>query len=417
MSHLQWYPGHEHLLTDIVRAENCHLYDSRGRRYVDLESGVWCASVGHGNPRVVRLIGDQASQIAHNGFVYSTPLVEEAAQDILSLLGFGERGRCVFLCSGSEAVEYGVRVARSLSDRPLFMTMADSYFGAYGSASIKNENEWFCFDWFGCAGRPASCAPGGGSGAPLSGGCNEEGCSERCEHWARIPFEKIGGFLLEPGSSSGLVRFPPPGLIRSIARRIKDEGGLFLVNEVTTGIGRTGRWFGFQHYGIEPDIVAVGKGIGNGYPISAACFGPAAVERLGDRPVRYAQSHQNDPLGAAVAREVVRIIREEGLIEKSGEIAALLAAGLDGIKARTGRIREIRARGLMVAIELEDDPETSLTIRTHRELVRRGFIVGRRPGVSVLRLDPSLTIDRKDIEEFLATFEDVLLYGGGGPHR
>ena len=85
------------------------------------------------------------------------------------------------------------------------------------------------------------------------------------------------------------------------------------MNEVTTGVGRTGRWFGYQHYGLAPDIVAIGKGIGNGYPVSVTAFAPRAVDRLGGRPIKYAQSHQNDPLGAGVAREVIRVIREDGL--------------------------------------------------------------------------------------------------------
>jgi len=274
--------------------------------------------------------------------------------------------------------------------------MADSYFGAYGSAMKRREDEWFSFDWSGCAGCPDS-----------------EACGDGCRRWAAVPFDRIGGFLLEPGSSSGLVRFPPEKLIRNIVAAVRESDGLVLVNEVTTGIGRTGTWFGYQHYGISPDVISMGKGIGNGYPVAVAAFAPGVMERLGGRPVVYAQSHQNDPLGAAVAREVVRTIRDEGLIERGRRMAAFLLAGLERIRERTGRIREIRARGSMVGLELEDDPNTSLTIRTHRELVRRGFVLGRRPGTTVLRLDPALTIDREDIERFLETLEDVLRDGSG----
>jgi 4-aminobutyrate aminotransferase-like enzyme len=113
MSSLFWYPGHERILDDIVRAENCDLYDSAGKRYVDLESGVWCGSIGHGHPRVTRIVAEQLTRVAHTGFNYSSLLVEEAAGEVLALLGF-EGGKCVFLCSGSDAVEYGVRVAQTL---------------------------------------------------------------------------------------------------------------------------------------------------------------------------------------------------------------------------------------------------------------------------------------------------------------
>jgi acetylornithine aminotransferase len=387
---LLWYPGHELLLADIVRAEGCHVFDARGRRYLDLEAGIWCTSIGHGHPRILRVLNEQAARIAHAGFNYTTAIVRDAAQEILSLLGF-DGGRCVFLCSGSEAVEYGVRLAQSVLDRPLLMTMSDSYFGAYGSASRRDESEWFSFDWEACA----DCPHAGDA-------------DERCEHWAAIPFDRVGGFLFEPGSSSGLVRFPPRRLVRSIARRVQADGGLVLVNEVTTGIGRTGAWFGYQHYDLTPDVVALGKGIGNGYPVSVAAFDREATDRLGDRPVRYAQSHQNDPLGAAIAREVVRVIREEGLIERCREMGALLASGLEAVRARVRRIKAVRARGLMMAVELDDEPGAPFTARVHRELVHRGHIVARRPGRNVLRLDPPLTIESADIDGFLEAFEAAL---------
>jgi acetylornithine aminotransferase len=189
---------------------------------------------------------------------------------------------------------------------------------------------------------------------------------------------------------------------------VRESGGFVLVNEVTTGIGRTGKWFGHQHYGLVPDIVAAGKGIGNGYPVSVAAFGRRVVDRLGEKPVTYAQSHQNDPLGAAVAREVVRVIREESLIERGVEIGEVLVTGLERIWKSTDRIREVRARGAMIAIELADDDAASFTAGIHRELVRRGFIVGKRPGAPVLRLDPALTIEKADIEGFLAALEAAL---------
>ena len=200
MSRLLWYPGHELILEDIVRAENCSLFDSGGKRYVDLESGVWCTSIGHAHPRILRVLAEQPARIAHTGFGYTSAVVEEAAREILSLLGF-DGGKCVFLCSGSEAVEYGVRVAQMLAERPLLLTMTDSYFGAYGSASTKRGDEWYCFDWLGCP----NCPP-------------ERGCDEHCERWAAIPFDRIGGFLFEPGSSSGLVRFPPEPLVERPSR-------------------------------------------------------------------------------------------------------------------------------------------------------------------------------------------------------
>lgn len=397
MSRLVWLPGHEVLVPDVVRADNGSLFDAGGGRYVDLESGVWCASIGHGHPRIVRILAEQPARIAHAGFNYSSALTEAAAGEILSLLGF-DGGRCVFLCSGSEAVEYGVRVAQSVLEKPLLLTMTDSYFGAYGSANRKDLDEWFLYDWLDC---------------PACGGR----CGGGCRRFAAIPWSRIGGFLFEPGSSSGLVRFPPEELIRRIVDRVREGGGLVLVNEVTTGVGRTGEWFGFRHYGITPDAVALGKGVGNGYPVSVAAFAPGVIERLGGGPVKYAQSHQNDPLGATVAREVLRVIDEEGLVERGAELGARLIQGLEEIRYRSGRIREVRGRGLMIAVEFDDDPETGFTIAAHRELARRGYLVGRRAGFPVFRLDPPLTVEESDLGAFLDVFEEVVTEGGAPLHR
>jgi acetylornithine aminotransferase len=390
MAQIIWYPGHDVLLKDVVRAEDCYLYDSNGKRYVDLESGVWCTSIGHGHPRILKALSEQAAEITHNGFIYSSPVVEGAAREFLALLGF-DGGNLVFLCSGSEAVEYGVRVTRMITERPLLMTMADSYFGAYGSAWRRDESEWFSFDWIPCTACP-----------------DDRSCNNACKHRAAIPFDRIGGFLFEPGSSSGLVRFPPVKLIRSIVAEVHGAGGLVQVNEVTTGIARTGRWFGYQHYDISPDIASLGKGVGNGYPISVTAFAPGVIDRLGGREIMYAQSHQNDPLGAAVAREVIRVIGEDGLIARAGEIGEVLIRGLEAIKTRTRRIREVRGRGLLVAIEMEDGPEETLTKKTLPDMLDRGFVLAHRSGYGILRVDPPLTIAQRDIEAFLKTFEEVL---------
>jgi acetylornithine aminotransferase len=392
---LFWYPGHELVLPRIVRAENCHLFDDQGKRYVDLESGVWCTALGHRHPRIRGILLKQFDRIAHSGFGYSCEVVARAAEDLLALLDF-IGGRCVFLCSGSEAVEFAVRTARMAMPRPRMLTFADSYFGAYGSAHSKAPEEWVLFDWLPCG----DCPP-------------ERTCDAACERWALIPFDSIGGFLFEPGSSGGLVRCAPPKLIDSIVTAVRAQGGLVAVNEVTTGMGRTGAWFGHHHYHLVPDIVALGKGIGNGYPVSAAAVAPQVLAVIGDREIAFAQSHQNDPLGAAVVREVIAIIQEADLIQRGRRIGARLQEGLEAIRERTGRIAAIRSRGVMLAVELKDAPRTGRIARIHRDLAHRGYLVGRRPGRSVFRIDPALTIARQDVEGFLTALEAVLAGDNG----
>lgn len=385
MKHIIWSVGHNLDLKDIVKAENCHLYDSKGNKYIDLESGVWCTSVGHCNPRVNNIIQSQINKICHSGFCYCNPIIEKTAQKILEVTSLNE-GKCEFICSGSEAIEYGMRVAKAITDKPLTLTFADSYFGAYGEASKRNNENWHIYNWIDC-----SCKT------------NQDGCTGECSEFDKIPFEQIGIFLFEPGSSSGLVRFPSVKLITKIIKKVKDNNGIIIINEITTGIGRTGKWFGYQHYNIEPDIVAIGKGVGNGYPVSITVISNSIARILKSKQYLYFQSHQNDPLGASIAYEVIQTIADEKLVERSKKLGNIILNYLNGIKVTNSLIKEVRGRGLMIAIEL-----TKHTELIRKELLRHGFIVVKRSGGEVLRMDPALTINEQDINLFLDTFKQII---------
>jgi len=377
--------GHLLKAGNIADSGNCYLYDTNGKRFVDLESGVWCTCLGHNNKRINAAITKQINKITHTGFCYCNPVIEETAKKILEI-NHMEGGKCEFLCSGSEAVEYGMRIARLLSGKPLALAFSDSYFGSYGDAAIKGDDKWFVYDRLNC-----SCAQDG------------NGCTGECDRFGNIPFSKIGIFLLEPGSSSGLVRFPHSRLIGKIAERIKENGGLIMSNEITTGIGRTGKWFGYQHYSLQPDIVAMGKGLGNGYPVSATAVSKAIADKLLLSDFHYSQSHQNDPLGAVVAGEVIDIIRENDLIWESAEKGNYLKENLLALKEESPLIREVRGKGMMLAVEL-----TGHATHVYDALLDQGFIVARRPNAEVLRLDPALTIEKETLDQFLLALREIL---------
>lgn len=385
MKHIIWSIGHELLLKDIVKADNCHLFDSKGNKYIDLESGVWCTSVGHCHPRINQVIQSQIGKISHSGFCYGNPVIEKTARKILEITNLDE-GKCEFLCSGSEAVEYGMRVAKTVTGKPLTLTFSDSYFGAYGEASNRDNERWHLYNRLEC-----SCNSKG------------DGCTGECSEFDNIPFEQIGIFLFEPGSSSGLVRFPAQKLIDRIIKRIKSDKGIIIINEITTGIGRTGKWFGFQHYDIEPDIVVIGKGVGNGYPVSITAISIRVAESLDGKHFLYAQSHQNDPLGACVAKEVIETIEDENLIERSEKLGKTIVNRLKNLQDPNSIIKDIRGRGLMIAIEL-----TRFADIVHRELLNEGFILTKRSGAEVLRMDPALTIKEHDIDSFIESFEKII---------
>ncbi len=391
MDHVYWCLGHALLNEKIVKADNEFLFDLDGNRYLDLVSGVWCTSLGHNHPAVATAIGKRLDSIIHTGFCYVDPIIETAAAKIFGILEMAD-GKAVFLTSGSEAVEFGVRVAQAICEKPYLLMLSDSYFGAYGSASKKSPEEWAFFDWLSCR----SCA-------------NFESCDPDCPKINALPFEKIGGMLFEPGSSSGAVRFIPKSILSNLVRKIRENDGFVIANEITTGIGRTGRWFGFQHYDLKPDIVAMGKGLGNGYPVSVTAINRRAVERLERLPFKYAQSHQYDPLGAEVALAVLRTIEEEKLVERSQKTGNSILQRLQKMKEKSRAIKEVRGRGMMIAIELEKDPSgRSVAEQLYHELYARKIILSLRSGYEALRLDPCLTIHKESVETFLKTFEELL---------
>ena len=390
MQHIFNSSGYNVLNSQMVRAEDCYLFDVENNRYVDFESGVWCTALGHNHPRVNQAISRQMAEISHLGYRYFAPIVEKAAARVVEKVGLPE-GKCIFLSSGSEAVEFEVQIARRLTEQPLLLTLSNSYLAAYGSAGKRCGEEWYLFDWKACI------------------ACQAEGeCYHECQYLRQIPFSRIGGLVFEPGNSSGRVQLPPGQLVTTLARMIKEQAGLILVDEVTTGFGRTGTWFGFEHYDLKPDMVAMAKGIGNGYPVSAVAMSAEIAQKLEESQFRYAQSHQNDAWGCAIALEVINVIEDEGLIARSKQLGQEFLSRLMELQHRFKVIKEVRGRGLMIVLEFLGDENAFSLEKVHRALFQRGFLVGFVPPANLLRFYPPLTLQEKDMVGMVEALAEIL---------
>ena len=381
MEHVFFCTGHELKIPNIVRSEGVYLYDEKAKRYMDLQSGVWCTSIGHNNSEINHAIKRQMDILMHAGFCYSNEIIEKSAKSILDIAGF-RNGKSVFLCSGSEAIEISRQIAKHLTGKNVSLALQDSYLGAYSSLIDKSRN-WHLLDWEKCK----TCS-------------DTENCSLSCEVFQNIP-EDLSDFTFEPGSSSGFVRFPPKAMIKNVVHIVRGQDGKIIVNEVTTGIGRTGKWFGHQHYDITPDLIAVGKGIGNGYPVSVALISEPAIRELELTPFHYSQSHQNDPLGASIAYHVIRYIEENGLLMKAVSNGDYLLDQLTSL-VDGDLLLEVRGRGLMHAIDLKN-PRIANSF--YQCLIDQGYIVGNR-GTS-FRVDPPLTIARSELDQFIAVLSET----------
>jgi len=221
---------------------------------------------------------------------------------------------------------------------------------------------------------------------------------------SKFNFQEIAAFVFEPGNSWGLIKYPSNDFINSIASAVKQDGGLLIANEVTTGFGRTGKWFGFQHYDYKPDIVSIGKGLGNGYPISGVSITNEVSDLFDKTPFRYAQSHQNDPLGCAVGLEVINIFDQDGMIEQSFSKGQYFKEQLIQLKAKhPSAIKDIRARGLMIALEL--DPSVNAE-SIYLQLMDNGLLVGQKE--NVLRFMPPLVIEELHIDKLVGMIDQLL---------
>ncbi len=373
---------YELAIKNIVKSEGCYLYDDTGKRYMDLESGVWCTAIGHNHPAVSRAIARQLGVISHVGYRYSCDVVEQAAEAVLDVLQL-PKGKCVFLSSGSEAVEFAVQVAKRIQgeDKPYTLYIKNHFLSSYGQSAQRPHTDWIGID------------------VSLTNPQWEQEVEQ-------LPFDQIGTVVFEPGNASGLVKCPPKERIATLASRVKENGGLLVVDEVTTGIGRTGKWFGFEHYGLSPDMVACGKGIGNGYPVSCIAMGDAIAERLLATGFRYAQSHQNDPLGCAVVLAVLDEIKKDNLIENAAQMGSYFAQQLRDLSGCIDNILQIRGVGLMIAVQLK--PNVPIE-HIHQCLLDHGYILGMNVPNAVLRIYPPLMITRQMIDAFIHDFIMVLV--------
>jgi acetylornithine/N-succinyldiaminopimelate aminotransferase len=390
MSHVLECSGYSIVKNDIFKTKDCYLYDSQKRKYIDFEAGVWCTSLGHSNDKINHVIKEQVDRIIHLGFRYTNDIVEKAALKVLETTTFNE-GKCIFLSSGSEAVEFGVQIARLITKKTLLMTLSGSYLSAYGSSGKKSNKEWYIFDWEKCM----SCT-------------YKKYCNPECPLLKKIPFEKIGGFVFESGCAGGLIKFPPMQLVRAFETGIKLNRGLIVVDEVTTGMGRTGTWYGFEHYNMHPDIISLGKGIGNGYPVSAVAMSKKIANALEREGFHYAQSHQNNALGCAIVKEVIQSIQDKRLVEKSKKIGDILINNLKTLQEKHSCIKEVRGRGLMVGVEFKNNCDGFSLETIYHKMIERGFIIGYKPVANLFRFLPALVIKEKDIENMLRNLEEIL---------
>jgi len=370
----------------IARGEGAVLWDTEGREYLDFVSGGRAVTgVGHCHPKVVAAIREQAGKLLHvsNDFYTEPQLL--LAERLSKLFG----GRC-FLCnSGAEANEAAIKLARKY---------------AYKTAGESKHEIVSALKSF--HGRTLATVTA--TGQPKY----HEGFRPLPPGFLHVPYNDVKALrgavnartcavLLEPILGESGV-YPATREYLAAARELCSESKAALIfDEVQTGLGRTGKWFAYQHYGIEPDVLTLAKGLGGGVPIGAMMAREPVASAF--QPGDHASTFGGSALPAAAALATLRVIEEEKLVENAARVGARLAQGLEALRQKGGLVTEIRARGLMIGVDLA----RPVAGQVKSECAQRGLLI-ITVGDQMLRLLPALVLSEAQADKGLAILADVL---------
>lgn len=362
------------------------LWDTAGKRYLDALSGIAVTGLGHAHPMVVQAISEQAARVVHASNLYRIPEQERLADALARLSGMDR----VFFCnSGCEANEAAIKLARLHGhhlgiEQPVIVVMEKAFHGrtmatlsATGSRKVQAGFE------------------------PLLTG------------FARVPYDDLEALehvaahnrsvvavLVEPIQGEGGIQVPDEGYLRGLRDACDRHGWLLMLDEVQTGMGRTGKWFAHQLSGIVPDVMTLAKGLGNGVPIGACLARGEAADVF--TPGKHGSTFGGNPLACAAAQATLDAIEREHLLDNAVRIGALILSGLNQRLAGIPGVVQIRGRGLMIGIQL-DRPCGDLV----KQALARGLLINVT-AESVIRLLPPLVMQTAEAELLVETLSDLV---------
>ena len=363
----------------FVRGEGTLLFDEAGKRYLDFLSGLAVCSLGHAHPAVAEAICEQANTLLHTSNLYATLPQQDVAATLDRLLGGG--GKVFFANSGAEANECAIKLARKWAG-----------YGRHGVVSAYGSFHGRTLTTLAATGQPAKHEPF----QPMPEGFRHvEWCDVDALEAAIDP--SVAAILLEPVQGEGGVNPATTEYFQAVRKLCDERRLLFMVDEVQTGLGRTGRWFAFEHFGVKPDVVTMAKALGNGVPIGA-CWARADIADA-FVPGDHATTFGGQPLATAAARAVLRTMEEEDVPAKAQAAGARLTKALEAIPAITG----VRGFGLLLGAALNEPVAKAAAA----ECQAQGLILNA-VNDSTLRLAPPLLVTDEEIDEAVAILSEVL---------
>ena len=368
----------------FVRGEGARLWDIEGKEYVDFVAGIAVCSLGHSHPKVVEAICRQAGALMHvSNLYYTEPQIRLAS--MLTEHSFADR---VFFCnSGAEANEAAIKLARKyghdrLGGRYEILTMKGSFHGRTLAAITATGQEKFHAGF-----------------APLPEGFRYVPFND-VQALEKALSEKTCAVLLEPIQGEGGVRVPDEGYLKAVRGICDRRGILMILDEVQTGMGRTGKLFGYEHYGASPDIMTLAKALGNGVPAGAL----AATERVAAAfgPGTLASTFGGNPLAMAAAVATLETILSESFLERCAQTGEYLREKLWSLRKDHPVVQDVRGKGLLVGLDLGVDGNAVV-----KACLERGVLINCTFD-HVLRMVPPLVITRRDVDRLVQVLDEVL---------
>ncbi len=368
----------------LARGKGAKVWDEDGKEYLDFLAGIAVCSLGHSNPKVTAAIRKQAGILGHTSNLYYNGLQVQVAR-VLVENSFA--GKAFFCNSGAEANEAAIKLARKyghekMGGRYEIITMENSFHGRTLATITATGQKKFQVGF-----------------EPLPGGFKYVPFNDAAALEAAIS-DITCGVMLEPIQAEGGVRVPSEGYLKAVREICDKKGILMILDEVQTGMGRTGSLFAYEQHGIKPDIMALAKAIANGFPVGAML----ATDKVSSVfvPGTHASTFGGNYLAMAACLATLDCLLNDGVLENCREMGAYLFKKLQGLKRKHSVIKEVRGRGLIMALEISSEyPEMA------GRCLERGLIVNCT-SASVMRLVPPLTIKKSEINKAVAIIDEVL---------
>ncbi|HQG04565.1 MAG TPA: aspartate aminotransferase family protein [Thermoleophilia bacterium] len=401
------------------RGDGAFLYDADGTEYIDCFAGISVTNAGHHNEKVLGAALAQAEKLVHAcSYVYHVPTVGALAEKLAEVTPGGLQ-KTFFGNGGAEAIEGAFRLAKRYSGRREFLAIESSFHGrSFATLSVTGNS-----------GRKKGGGPYMPGVAyvptPYCYRCFAESTPDKCDllcarRVAEIARLHLSGdvcaFIAEPVLGEGGIIVPPEGYFKRVKETLDEMGILFICDEVQTGFGRTGKLFGIEHYGVEPDIMTLAKGIADGWPLSAFIARPEIADafQVGD----HLSTFGGNPVSCAAALANIEFLTG-GVIDEAARKGEALMARFRELQRTQPLIGEVRGKGLMIGVELVTDQATKAYGTAQAGFVRQyclehGLLIGVGGNFgSVLRIQPPLVIDDAQLERVFATVADGLEAAAG----